>query len=651
MKNSGNSNPFLITGSVKSSHYQLRRFGRGNWFEVDSLAQTNKQRNNPTALGSLVNTKAMNVWLVIVALGLLILFGRTAYLQILQGDHFSAIAEGNRIRVRDIKAGRGVIYDRHRNLLVENVSAFSLAVIPVDLPKTDIERQSLVTELSKISTKTSAEIYNLIKQQSPYSYRPLILQENLSNEQAILTEILSGRYPGVVLWSASYRHYLPTSGQPSWSHLLGYTGKIEEEKLQEYLAAGYLIDDYTGKAGIELSYEAQLKGVNGKEQVEVDASGETKEILALQKAVPGNNLVLTIDSDLQQIVETSLRRMLQINHKQRGAAVVLDPKSGEVLALVSWPAFDNNLFSRGISQDDFNKLLNDPDKPLFSRVISGEYPSGSTFKLIVGAAALEEGIVTANSGFNSVGGITVSRWFFPDWKAGGHGWTNIYKAISESVNTYFYLVGGGYQDFIGLWIERIKQYAQEFGLSRPLGIDLPNEADGFLPSQAWKEETKKESWYIGDTYNLSIGQGDILVTPLQVAAWTSVFANGGTLYRPYVVKEILNPNNDEVDAIKPTVLNSNFISSENIQTINRGLRQAVLTGSAKSLYTLPLAAAAKTGTAQWSSQKENHAWATAFAPYDNPQVVVTVLVEEGGEGSSVAIPVIYEILQWWSENR
>ena len=219
------------------------------------------------------------------------------------------------------------------------------------------------------------------------------------------------------------------------------------------------------------------------------------------------------------------------------------------------------------------------------------------------------------------------------------------------MNTFFYIIGGGYNDFEGLGVAKIKRYAQNFGLNQRLNIDLPNEATGFLPNEEWKEKTKNEQWYIGDTYHLAIGQGDILVTPLQVAAWTSVFASGGKLYQPHLVKEELTSDDQIKNQISPKILNQNFISEKNIKIINRGLRQAVLTGSARRLSELPIAVAAKTGTAEWSSRKSPHAWLTAFAPYEDPQIVVTVLVEEGGEGSAVALPVAREIINWWAVNR
>ncbi|MBI3290702.1 penicillin-binding protein 2, partial [Candidatus Falkowbacteria bacterium] len=360
------------------------------------------------------------------------------------------------------------------------------------------------------------------------------------------------------LYSDATRNYLKTDEAPSLSHILGYVGKIEENQLEDYLNSGYLIDDHVGKAGLEFFYENELKGVNGREQVEVDAIGAAKEVIASERPIPGNNLILTIDSELQAVAEKSLQKALSSYGKRRGAVIIMDPNSGEVLAMVSLPTFDNNIFSRGISREDFSKLINDPDKPLYTRAISGEYPSGSTFKMIVGAAALEEGIINSWTGFSSVGGIRVNQWFFPDWKFGGHGWTTITKALAESVNTFFYTIGGGYEDFVGLGVEKIKAYAVRFGLTQKLGIDLPNEAAGFFPSIAWKEKTKGERWYVGDTYNLSIGQGDILITPLQLALWTSTFANGGTVYKPYVVKEILDAGNSVSREIKPRVLNEDF---------------------------------------------------------------------------------------------
>lgn len=267
------------------------------------------------------------------------------------------------------------------------------------------------------------------------------------------------------------------------------------------------------------------------------------------------------------------------------------------------------------------------------------------------AAALEEGVITEKTSFLSSGGLRIGQWFFPDWKAGGHGTTNVKKAIAESVNTFFYIIGGGFQDFIGLGIERIVKYEKMFGLGAQTGVDLPGEASGFLPSKEWKERVKNESWYIGDTYHASIGQGDVTATPLQIAVFTSFFANGGKIYRPHFVKEILDSKDNLVKEIKEDPIKEGFISDYNVKVVREGMRQTVTAGSARSLSLLPVEVAGKTGTAQWSSKKDPHAWFIGFAPYNDPQISFTILVEEGKEGSSVAVPIARQFLEWYFGER
>jgi len=304
-----------------------------------------------------------------------------------------------------------------------------------------------------------------------------------------------------------------------------------------------------------------------------------------------------------------------------------------------------------VSQEEYNAFLNDENNPLFNRAISGEVPSGSTIKPVVAAAALQERVISENTSFLSIGGLHIGQWFFPDWKAGGHGVTNVRKALAESVNTFFFYIGGGYQDFVGLGVDRLVKYMRLFGLGEKSGLDLNGESAGFVPTSDWKEETKNEAWYIGDTYHISIGQGDILVTPLQVANFTAAVANGGILYRPYLVQSLLDENNQVVKQIEPQIIRRDFIDPYNLQVVREGMRQTVIAGSARSLSVLPVNSAGKTGTAQWSSKKQNHAWFTGFAPYENPEIVITVLVEEGREGSEVSVPIAKEILDWYFSQR
>ncbi|PIX92231.1 hypothetical protein COZ26_02965, partial [Candidatus Kuenenbacteria bacterium CG_4_10_14_3_um_filter_39_14] len=366
--------------------------------------------------------------------------------------------------------------------------------------------------------------------------------------------------------------------------------------------------------------------------------------------------VLTIDAELQKKLSQSLANAIKNSPaSQAGVAIALDPQSGEILSLVSLPGFDNNFFSAGITEDAYQNYLTDQRKPLFNRTVAGTYPPGSIFKPLVALAALEQGIINEHKTFLSTGGLQIGDWFFPDWKYGGHGRVNVISAIANSVNTFFYYIGGGYHDFIGLGVQKITDFARQFYLSKTLGIDLPGEAAGFLPSKDWKEKTKQESWYIGDTYHLAIGQGDILVTPLQVASYTAFFANGGTLYQPHLLKEIINADGlkNEHNSInnQEYVLAKNLASDENIDIIRRALRATVTSGSAQSLQSLPVAVAGKTGTAQVGADKESHAWFTGFAPYDSPRIVITILLENGGEGSAVAVPVFKEVVEWYFNEK
>lgn len=640
------SDPFFIadTGLDKTIGADSHLSWVEESFEDEKSRSHNERLDNPRYLNLIFNwQKLMIIFLAILA-GLFLLFLKISYLQVVKGETYHQMAEGNRLRLNNLKSLRGIIYDANLTPLVKNVPSFSLYLSPADLPRDDHQKDLLINELVKITGLSNEEIKNKINESPAYSLQKLILKEDIDYNEAIILTIKSEQLPGVTLEIDTRRQYLTNIA--SLSHILGYNGKINKAELTYY--KDYLFDDRLGKSGLELFYEKILRGQYGREEVEVDALGKNKKLIAKEEQQPGESLVLSLDLALQTQVEKILRQVLAANNKKRGAVVVMSPQNGEILALISWPGYDNNLFAQNIKFEDYQKYLDDPAKPLFSRAISGEYPSGSVFKPIVAAAALQEGIITANTGFNSVGGIQIDKWFFPDWKAGGHGWTNVIKALSESVNTFFYYIGGGdNKDIPYLGVEKIVKYAKMFGLSAETGVDLPNEQPGFLPTMKWKETVKKEPWYIGDTYHLAIGQGDILVTPLQVASYTSTIANGGIYYRPHIVKELINTDGQIVRDIKPEIINQDFIKPEYLNIVKRGLREAVLSGSARYLADLPVAAAGKTGTAEWGVKKSPHAWFTGFAPYDNPQLVVTVLVEEGGEGSAVALPVAKEIMKWY----
>ncbi len=611
------------------------------------ISQTNNY------LGTNISKKTILVLTILVAFGLAVLFGKTFYLQILKGDHYQDLAEGNRIRLRPILAERGIIYDRFHNELVQNIPNFSLNLIPQDLPRNKEKRGEIINKVVELSGIPKERITDLLNKYQFYSYASLVIKENLDYESALKLYIKSSQLPGISIEKGSKRNYIhdgvSVSSSLSISHLLGYLGKLSETELENLKEQNeYLPFDSIGKTGLEKTYESALRGKYGLKKVEVNAIGHEQNVLAEEPPYPGKNLILSIDFEAQKKLEDLTQKMLTRLNKKRASAIAMDPRDGSIIAMVSLPAFDNNDFSGGISQTDYTKYSSDLDHPLFNRSVGGTYPSGSTIKLIIAAAALEEKIITPATSFLSTGGLQLGDRMFRDWKAGGHGTTNVGKALAWSVNTFFYYVGGGYKNFIGLGVDRIAKYMQAFGISKKSGIDITGEASGFLPSKDWKLATKKEPWYVGDTYNLSIGQGDLLVTPLQVAIWTAAVANGGSVVQPHLTQQLEEPvtHKKTVLEFKKTKVP---VSDYNLSLVRQGMRDCVSYGSCQMMKALPFSSGGKTGTAQWNSNKDNHAWFTSFAPLENPKIVVTVLVEEGVEGSTAAEPVARDFLLWWGK--
>lgn len=648
-KTSGDS-PF---GLVEDGRFGKIAHGRHLQALEDELADASASSQPADRfLGLTIASRRFQIALIAMCAVFFAFAARAADLQLMQGSSYRAQAEGNRFRTELLPAARGVIYDRNGQILVENVPAFTLFMTIRDLPhvQTDaglsLDRPALDAEFDRVADLASLQRTDfdlLLQQYADDTTDPIIVRKDLGYTQAMLAMIEEPSLPGFTVNVLTKRQYETTA--PSLSHVLGYVGKISPDEYAANASEGYRRTDEIGKSGVERSMESTLRGTPGKKTVEVDAFGDESATLAEQPAVSGQPLTLAIDLDLQEMVESSTRAMLQKLGLKKASVVVIDPNNGEVLSLVSLPTFDSNAFAGGIDQETYAALTNDKDQPLFPRAIAGEFPPGSTFKPYVASAALASGVITPTTSFTSVGGISIGPWFFPDWKAGGHGVTDVRKAIAESVNTFFYIVGGGYEDFVGLGVDRITQYAKIFGFGAKTGIDLPGESDGFLPSKDWKEQTKGERWYVGDTYHYAIGQGDLLVTPIQMAASLAAVANGGTLYVPHVVHAI----GDAVVAPQATELSDAL--KQAIPIVQQGMRQTVTAGSARSLGSLPYAVAGKTGTAQFSSTLPTHAWFTGFAPYDHPQIAVVVMIEQGGEGSSYAVPIAHEIFQWWYDHR
>lgn len=571
-------------------------------------------------------------------------------LQVTQGSQNKALAEGNSVRLITIPADRGLITDDKGVIIAQNTQKLALAVDPLTLPAKRSDRLAIYAKLQKKAGVSDATIALVEKNQTSEYKTPekLAVKTNLTKDESLLYKEWFNDTPGVLLQEIPIRVY---SKMASMGQILGYVGPVTENDVKN----GYTIDQRIGKTGIEKEYDTALTGIPGHQKAEVDAFGEVARVLsssAESSSTPGKTLKLSIDSKLQTIVADALkhelaRRTVNIGDlKDMGAsAVVIDPNTGEVKAMVSLPDYDDNLFSQGISSDDYNKLLNDPANPLLNRTIQGQYPSGSVIKPLIAAAALQAGIVTPDFQVTTPEAIYVENFRFPDWKV--HGQTDIRKAIAESNDIFFYALGGGWKEkkMKGLGIDELNRWLSFYGLGKKTGIDLPGEMGGLLAGPAWKEKNVGEPWYIGDTYHASIGQGYTLTTPLQMAVATAAVANGGTVWQPSVAEATIDPVTNKVTPIPKKVLAKDFVSPENWKVVQEGMRQTVVSGSAQPLKTLTVASAGKTGTAEFGNKGLTHAWYTGYAPYDKPQLAFAILIEAGGDSFYSSIPVAEEILR------
>jgi len=596
---------------------------------------------------------------------ILFLFSRIFQLQIIEGKKFTELANENKFIFYSIEAERGVVYDRNFNQLIFNKPSFDLILDTRELPKEENQRNKILEEVSEIikdynppttlPQERAPDFNNLEKKIKESESPEILISENLDYQTLIILETKIKEFPGFRIEQNSIRDY---KDGKYFSHLVGYTGKISAEE-QKILPEIYSIFDYVGKDGLEKLYEEILRKNPGKLKVEKDAKGKiiSKEISEYPQS--GKSIVLWLDSEFQKKVYEELEKGLRNIGSKKGAAIALDPKTGGILALVSYPPFDNNIFSKEISQKEWLELEEDPLKPFLNRAISGEYPVGSTIKPLLASAALEEKIITSEKQINCQGLIQVPHKYLPeiiyeyrDWKA--HGWTNIKKAIAESCNVYFYHIGGGYGEQEGLGPTRIKKYLELFGWGNLTQIDLPGEKKGLIPDPSWKksyfEKPEDQIWRDGDSYNLSIGQGYIKTTPLQVATAFSALINNGKLLKPQVVQKIVDSQKNTIEEIEPKVLKEINIDQKNLQIVREGMREAVIYGSAVSLSDLPVKAAAKTGTAEFwkKGEKLYDTWITVFAPYEDPQIVLTLMMEDVKDLSTLTVlPVAKEVLNWY----
>ena len=507
----------------------------------------------------------------------LLLYGKTVYLTIAQGEKLSEMARKNYLRVKFIEAPRGIIYSSEGEVLAKN----------------------------KKEKKDDKEVFVRVYPEGKF-----------------------------------------------FAHILGYINEVLKEEIKK--DPYYQLGDRIGREGIEKEYEKYLRGEKGKIEKVVNAKGEVLEEKLVKKPKIGDTIYLNIQAKLQKKIFEVLEKRVK---DKKASVVVLNPQNGKVLALVSYPSYDNNLISK-----KYKEYLSDPSSPLLNRPLAGRYPSGSTIKPLIAVAGLEEKIIDEKEKIYCPGFIRIENPWNPalptikkDWKR--HGIVDLKKALAESCNVYFFTVGGGYKNIKGLGIKRIKKYLDLFFVEEKVGIDLPGEKVGFVPTPEWFEKERKaierRNWSIADVYDVSIGQGFFSITPLHLAVAHMAIANGGKIFRPQIVKKIVSPEGKIIKNFKPVVLRENIAKKENIEKVREGMRYCVTSpsGSCRRLQDLPVTSAGKTGTAEAGFGKEPHAWFVAFAPYENPEILIVVLVENGGGGSKVALPIAKEVLKWYFSQK
>ena len=567
--------------------------------------------------------------MIISVLVIAVLIGRAAYLQIYQGEYYAGLADGNRIRIVPSMAPRGTFYDRNGELLVTNRPGFSVSLLPLTAPISD----DVIARLSDLLKVPTDEIKTKIAGHS--GFNPIRIKTDVTPDIVSIIEEQKSQYPGVVIEVTPIRDYIL---KQEGAHTFGYVSEINDTELEKMKDEGYKSGDIIGKFGIEKIYDKELRGENGGQQVEVDVSGKPVQILGRKEPVPGDDLELTIDIKLQQAAEKAVDEQLTQIGAHAAAAVVMNPQTGEILAMVSRPAFDPNLFAHGISSKDWNQLNNNPYHPMDNKTITGEYPPGSTFKIVTGTAALTEGVVTPDEQIFDSG----HHWIIPKGNADGEalGWLNFRTALAHSDNVYFYEMGNR------LGIDRLEKYARMFGLGAKTGIDLPYEATGLVANRRYKEKNFDDGeWYLSETFDAAIGQGFNLVTPLQAAMVMGEIAADGKRYKPHVVNRIIAPDGSVVKDFQPELLSQLDVPEEDIKLVQDGLHDVTKYGTAASSFRgFTVDIAGKTGTAE-NSQGRDHGWFVAYGPFDNPNVVVAVIVENGGYGSQSAVPIGRKILE------
>jgi penicillin-binding protein 2 len=662
-------------------------------------------------------------WAILLILGLY--FIRLWQLQFLEGGAWRARAVQQQSRLITLSPSRGVIYDRNGDILVRNVPAYNVTVTPGQLPDDEDRRREVLVRLAQlledveystsegldlpeyrteiggigradfppfgeVPARGLLEMVEEVKWLVPFT--PIVVARNVERDLALLIAQESGvTMPGVDIETVPERRY--TYGA-LMSQILGFLGPIPPERVMDFEQKGYNVNvDRIGYAGIEARLEESLHGIPGRKVIERNILGQELAVLSETPPGTGDTVYLTIDVQLQAVAEAALRKGLLSRaqlcaecESDRGVAIALDPRDGQVLAIVSLPTYDNNLFSGKLDLDAYEQLLKDPHRPFINHAIADQIPPGSVFKVIPAAAALQEGVINRFTTLNCPGRIYLPNRFVPDdpslaqpfycWidlqYGYGHGPLNVVDALAQSCDIFFYQVGGGWEatHFQGLGVERLAAYSREFGLGAPTGLDIPGEAGGLVPTPRWKRELYQETWTTGNTYNFVIGQGDVLVTPLQIANMMAAVANGGTLYQPQLIHHVVDAAGQVIQPFTPVISHTLAIDRAVWEVVREGLDVTVSatgTGSRAMLdEDLGINLAGKTGTAEYCDDialkagrcdieahevLPTHAWFMAYGPVEAPEIVVVVWVYDGGEGSVTAAPVAREILDYYFRQK
>jgi len=565
------------------------------------------------------------------------------YLQVIKGSEYRRLSENNRIRIRENPADRGMLLDRKGLVLAHNRPSFEVYLVPEDL-KVNPEVLARAGEMLNLAQDEIKE--KIQSQKRRTSFRPVKIKSDIDWNELALLEFNRVHLPGLIVGVRPRRAY--NYGNLA-SHLIGYLGEVDENELKKSKEAPYRMGALIGKYGVEHRWEADLRGLDGGQQIEVDALGREIKPLRSVEPFPGNNVILTIDFDVQKAAEEAFQ-------DKNGALIAMDPKTGRILAMVSKPSFDPGLFARNISPEEWESLMENPHHPLQNKGIQGQYPPGSVFKIITAIAGLESGAITPNTQLTCTGTYPYGNRDFRCWKEGGHGTLSLHRAIVESCDIYFYQVG------LKVGVEGIAHYANEFGLGKATGISLPHEKPGIVPSTSWKKKRLGVPWYSGETLSLAVGQGYLNVTPIQLLMLISAIANGGKVYLPQVVERVENIYGSPLKEYPPVELGKVNISENTLHIIQEALMGAVNEphGTGWSCALKEIRVAGKTGTAQVIRMAQNfkkgdmnrmplkfrdHAWFVAYAPFEDPQISIAVLVEHGGFGAAAAAPIAKKVIE------